>query len=87
MTRLWLEELALQVQTNSRNQPAVLQLDGRRHVVESVIQQWEVDTDWWTGEGRVWRRYYAVTTRGEEVFCVVSYDVLGDEWRLERVYD
>jgi hypothetical protein len=87
MTRLWVDGFPLQVQTNSRDQPAIFQLNGRRYVVEQVVQQWEVDTDWWTEQGRVWRRHYAVTTRGDGLFCVISYDVLKDEWRLERVYD
>ena len=86
MTRLWIEE-SLQVQTNSRGQPAVFQLDGQRYVVESVIQEWEVDTDWWVGEGRAWRRLYAIAANDGELFCVLSYDVLGGMWQLERIYD
>jgi len=86
MTRLWIEE-SLQVQRNSHNQPALFQLDGQRYVVESVTQQWEVDTDWWVGEGRAWRRLYAITANDGKLFCVLSYDVLGGMWRLERIYD
>ena len=87
MTRLWAEGLPLQVQTNSRDQPAVIQLANHRYVVERVIQQWEVDTDWWSEQGRAWRRHFAVTTRDGGIFCVLSYDLLSHEWRLERIYD
>lgn len=87
MTRLWVDGLPLQVKTNSRDQPAIFQLNGHRFVVEQVVQQWEVDTDWWSEQGRAWRRHYAVITRGEGMFCVISYDVLNDAWRLDRIYD
>ena len=87
MTRLWPEGLSLQVKTNSREQPSVFLLNDRRYVVERVVQQWEVDTDWWSEQGRVWRRRFAVITREEGMLCVLSYDVLKDEWRLDRLYD
>ena len=87
MTRLWTEGLPLQVQTNGRDQPAAIQLNERRYVVERVVQQWEVDTDWWSAQGRAWRRHYAVLLRDAGLFCVLSYDVLAKEWRLERIYD
>lgn len=76
MTRLFVPNLPIQVRTNSRQQPAVFEIVGHRHVVERVIQQWEVDTDWWSGEGSAWRHHYAVITRGENLFCVLSHDVL-----------
>ncbi len=87
MTRLWADELLVQVQLDRRRLPAVLQLNGRRYFIARVVQQWEVDTDWWSTEGRAWRRHYAVLTRDAGPFCVVSYDVLADQWHLERIYD
>lgn len=36
---------------------------GRQHVIESVVQQWQVDTDWLTTEGRVYRDYYSPSRR------------------------
>lgn len=91
MTRLFVDGLPLQVQTNTREQPAIFKVNDHRFVVERIVQHWEVDTDWWTAEGRVWRRHWALTTcdNGDEagMFCVISYDVLSDEWRLDRIYD
>lgn len=87
MTRLWTEGLPIEVQTDDRAQPTALLLNERRYVIERVVQQWEVDTDWWSAQGRAWRRHYAVTTCEGGLFCVIRYDVLSKEWRLERVYD
>ena len=80
-------DLAIQVRTNSLQQPVAFQMDGRNHVVDRVIKQWEVDTDWWHAEGRAWRRQYAVITREENLFCVLSRDLLAGTWQLEKIYD
>jgi hypothetical protein len=59
---------------------------GRRHQVQQVVQRWQVDSDWWSPEGRIWRDYSAVVT-GDGLLCVIFYDHLLHEWRLTRVYD
>ena len=45
-----------------------------------------MDTDWWSEEGRVCRRYFALTT-DDGLLCVVYHDAIGDGWRLAKVYD
>jgi len=91
MTRLFCEGLPLQVTQNSRSQPAIFTVNGQRFVVERIVQEWEIDTDWWTEQGRSWTRHFALVTRDNEagpgVFCVVVADMLREEWRMERVYD
>lgn len=87
MTRVWVDGLPLEVQPNKHNEPAIFILNERRYIVRRIVQRWEVDTDWWTEEGRAWRRHYAITTRGDSMLCVISYDVLTDEWQLDRMYD
>jgi hypothetical protein len=58
----------------------------QQHRVERIVQRWQIDTEWWRGEGRIWREYLALIT-GDKLFCVIYYDRLCDEWRLIRLYD
>ena len=67
MTRIWVDGLPVEVHTNKYDEPAVFILHERRYIVGRIIQRWEVDTDWWTEEGRAWRRHYALTTRGDSI--------------------
>ena len=56
------------------------------HAINRVHEHWEVDTEWWSEMGHVWREYYAVTTK-DGLLCVLFHDLLNNEWHIERIYD
>ena len=56
------------------------------HPIHQIHQHWEVDTEWWSEMGHVWREYFAVTTKNG-LLCVLYHDLLNDEWHIERIYD
>jgi len=86
MTRLWSTGEVVRVVANGQNHPQQFVWQGRAHGVEAIQQMWEVDTDWWSEEGRIWRADFALTTdRG--LLCVLFHDRLHSEWRLAKVYD
>ncbi len=86
MTRTWPYGQPISAQTDDDGRPVTFVLNEQRFRLLRIEQHWEVDTDWWSDEGRVWRRYVAATTL-EGVFVVLFYDVLRDGWFLEKIYD
>lgn len=91
MTRLWPEGDAIRVDTDSRGAPRRFVWQGQAHAVQAIHQRWQVESDWWSQEGGVSRRYYALTT-ASGLLCVIYHDEMyGDEtgqgWRLAKVYD
>ena len=86
MTRLWPDGTEITVVVDERGQPAVFDWQGRRYRLQRVQQRWQIDSDWWSETGRVWRTYLAVTTENG-LFCVIYYDMLAQVWYLEKLYD
>jgi hypothetical protein len=78
------------METDSQGRPARFDWQGRRHALARVVQQWQVDTDWWASEGRVRRDYLTVLTL-DGLLCVLYYDHLDPVgeggWFLSRLYD
>lgn len=90
MTQLWPEGLPIVVEV-ADDRPNALYLQGRRHVVRAVVDQWIIHDDWWRAAeaehpGEVWRHYFQVQT-ADGLLCVVYRDLLRNAWRLERAYD
>jgi len=86
MTRLWSSGEIIRVVRDIHHQPLRFVWQGQTHAVEQIEQMWEVDSDWWAEEGRVWRDYFAVTT-DNGLLCVLYCDKLDNRWRLAKVYD
>lgn len=60
MTRLWSEGEPISVVSDATKAPRAFTWQGRTHQVEVVVKRWRVDVDWW--RGRVWRKYFKLTT-------------------------
>jgi hypothetical protein len=75
----------VQVEKNPRGQIDSFAWNDRTHTVEKVWQRWQVDSDWWTEQGRVHRDYHAVTTDG--FLCVLYFDFQDEQWYLSKLYD
>lgn len=86
MTRLWSEGESIRVLQDGHGRPRQFVWKGQTHWVGEVHQMWEVDTDWWSEEGRVYRDYFALTT-DNGLLCVLYHDRLHSQWRLAKVYD
>ncbi|MCB0074137.1 MAG: hypothetical protein KDE20_21880 [Caldilineaceae bacterium] len=86
MTRLWPQGQPIDVATDSHGRPVRFDWQGRSHRLKQVQQRWQVDTDWWSEEGRVWRDYQAVITT-DGLLCVLYLDLLEQRWYLAKLYD
>ena len=86
MTQLWPAGQAITVAVDQRGEPTYFVWQEQRHSIRRIVQRWQVDAEWWRAEGRVWRDYVALIT-GDNLFCVIYYDRLCEEWRLARLYD
>ena len=86
MTRLWPDGEAVSVQLNAGGWPDRFTWQGRTHAVRQVRQRWQVDSDWWSEAGRVWREYLALTT-ADGLLCVLYFDLAQANWYLAAVYD
>jgi len=86
MSRTWPSGHPILAQTDDAGRPVTFVLSEHRYRLLRIEQHWEVDTDWFSDAGRVWRRYVAATTL-EGVLVVLFYDVLREGWYLEKVYD
>lgn len=86
MTRLWPAGQRIDVTVSARGQPVRFTWCDRTYKVHRIQQRWQVDSDWWSEEGRVWRDYLALLTT-EGLLCVIYYDLLDQEWRLSKIYD
>ncbi len=76
----------IEMESDSAGRPVRFGWRGRTYRLQRVQQRWQVDSDWWSAEGRVWRDYMAVVTL-EGLFCVIYYDYLDECWHMSRVYD
>ena len=86
MSRLWVESELIQVELSGGVWPARFTWNGRVHMVQQIHQRWQVDGDWWSEAGRVWREYLALTTTGG-LLCVIYFNLLDQNWYLSKVYD
>jgi hypothetical protein len=86
MTRIWSEGAVIRMETDGENRLLRFLWCGRWHGLQQVVQRWQVDSDWWSSEGRVWRDYVAAITTDGLLF-VAYYDHLSAEWRLAKIYD
>jgi hypothetical protein len=86
MTRLWPNGEPIIVKTDTHGRPTQFIWQGHIHPIRRVAQSWQVDTDWWSEEGRVWRDYRTVIT-DDGLLCVLYFDNLEQEWRLAKIYD
>ena len=86
MTRLWTTGNGIEVKQDPRGKIHTFTWRGRTHTVQKVRQQWQVDTDWWSEEGRVHREYLAITTT-DGLLCLLYLDFLDEQWYLAKCYD
>jgi hypothetical protein len=86
MTHTWPDGESIHVTADQDGCPQRFVWQNAMHRVQAIHQQWQVDADWWSDAGRVWRDYFVVTT-AEGLLCVLYYDHLGNAWRLTKVYD
>lgn len=86
MTRLWSEGSPIAVKMGGSDSPESFTWQGQVHRIQHIWQHWQVDSDWWTEQGRAWRDVLAVSTT-DGLLCVLYYDVQKQEWFLERLYD
>jgi hypothetical protein len=86
VTRIWPQGEAVLVTLDQWRRPLRFTWRGQTHQVGAVHQQWQVNTDWWSDEGQIWRDYFALTTTSG-LLCVIFYDRPAEEWRIAKVYD
>lgn len=86
MTRLWPAGNEIEVKRDPRGNLLSFTWQGRTHPIQKVRQRWQVDTDWWSTQGRVYREYLAVTT-ADGLLCVLYLDFLDEQWYLAKCYD
>ena len=86
MTRLWPEGEPIEMRVDGQGRPLRFIWQGRAHQVEQLQQRWQVDSDWWSEEGRVRRDYLTVTT-ANGLLCVLYFDMLDQSWYLAKLYD
>lgn len=86
MTRLWTKGEPIQIQTSSYGVPVRFRWRRRNYLIQSIRQQWEVNTDWWNDDGQIQRVYFVIIT-GSGLLCVLYQDLVTDTWYLSKVYD
>jgi hypothetical protein len=86
MTRLWPHGEPVQMRFDAAGAPYAFAWDGAWHVVTAIAKRWRVRATWWTPEAEAWQEYVKITT-DDGLLCVLAHDLLGDAWRLVRVYD
>ncbi len=86
MTRLWKDGILIQVEKDAHGHVQSFEWNGRKRAVEKVRQRWQVDSDWWTEQGRVHRDYYAMTTT-DGLLCVLYLDFQDERWYVSKLYD
>ena len=86
MSRLWPEGESIVVQVDEQGRPLRFVWRTRSHQLVQIQQHWQIDTDWWSDDGRVWREYLAATTT-TGLLCVIYQDLLTEGWFLAKIYD
>ncbi len=86
MTRLWTTGNSVEVTRDPHGKLRTFTWCGRTHTVSKIRQQWQVDTDWWSENGRVHRAYLKLTTT-DGLLCDLYLDFLDDQWYIAKCYD
>lgn len=86
MTHPWFDGEPITIVVDDGGIPTEFVWQEQRHLVDKVLQKWELETDWWRAEGCIRRLYLAVFT-DHRMVCVIYHDLLREEWRLLRLYD
>lgn len=86
MSRLWPKGEFISVRTDELGRPLKFSWRNRIYSVERIQEHWQVDTDWWSDAGRVWREYVTCTTTSG-LLCVLYQDLLSENWYLSKLYD
>jgi hypothetical protein len=86
MTILWSTGHTIDVTPAAQGTPAEFVWQGRTYAVAQIVQRWQIDSEWWRGEGRIWRDYFVLITQ-DNLFCVIYFDRIREDWRLVRLYD
>jgi len=82
MTRMLGHHPVIDIELDSRGQPARLRWDGGAEQVE-VCNRWRIEEAWWRRP--VSRDYYKLV--GRNLLALVYLDLVDGTWHLERVYD
>lgn len=86
MTRLWPQGEEISVFVDHQGRPIEFRWQHRRYRLQHIQQRWQVDTDWWDENGRVWHEYFAVTSTDGRLW-VLYQDLLTQSWYLSKLYD
>ncbi|HEY3341712.1 MAG TPA: DUF6504 family protein [Anaerolineae bacterium] len=86
MARLWSDSELIKVELGAGGWPVRFTWNGQAHAVRQIRQRWQVDGDWWSEAGHVWREYMALTTAGG-LLCVIYFNLLDQNWYLSKLYD
>ena len=71
---------SLRVEAGEDGRPLAVWLSGRRHIVETVLESWRIDDEWWRPQP-VSRLYYRLALEGGRVVTVYRDLVSGRWWR------
>jgi len=69
----------------SRGVPRSFRMDGRRYMVDAVLQTWAVERAWWDLRKRLSRRCFRVLSRGG--LYDLAYDRIAGCWLLVGIVD
>jgi hypothetical protein len=86
MTKQWVEGVAISVITNTDQQPKLFIWQGKEQRVIRILEEWEIDTRWWQGYGRIWCVCYSVIT-DVGLLCVLYQSFLDGVWYFSALYD
>jgi hypothetical protein len=84
MTRLYNETLKVAVETDQEGQLLAFEWNSQRHPIETCLNHWRVDTQWWQLHRR--RDHFKVTTT-TGLLLILSHNLVDDQWYLQRLYD
>jgi hypothetical protein len=70
----------VKIEADAAHLPLVLYLSGRRLAIESVVETWRIDDEWWR-EKPVSRRYWRVVLEDGRVVDVYQALASGRWWR------
>lgn len=70
----------LQVVPNPQGSPAKVRARGRTKRVESVLETWRIDDEWWREP--ISRAYFSLLLEGGE-HCTVYHDLVEGRWYVQ----
>ena len=85
MTRLPQPPIELAVSLDQNGLPVRFLWGTTRYTVVRIVEQWQVDTDWWCENPVSYRAYGLLTSAG--VRFDIYFDHLQSGWFLDRIYD